>query len=113
MDSLDTRTLTDGCRVALAPGATELVTYHEWNETKVRPRRGQRWNAAAYWIASMHLAHVRLTCQQAWDDEKDRRTTLAYVRRKCAEFLDAIAPGWQTWPSPKPRHLTKSERGDR
>ena len=87
------KTLYDGCRIALAKGATELVAYCEWDEMKLRPSRGQRKNAAAYWIAEMTLAHGRLTCQQAYDEKTN--TTRAWVRRKCAELLDAIAPGWE------------------
>ena len=98
------KTLTNECKMALASGATELVTYREWDERKLRPSRGQRKNAAAYWIAEMTLAHGRIACQQAYDDHAKKRTTLAYVRRKCAELLDAIAPGWQIVDAPNAEH---------
>ena len=95
------KTLKDGCKVALASGATELVAYSEYDGNKERgiKRQGQ------YWIAEMTLAHGRIACQQAYDEKTKKRTTRAFVRRKCAELLDAIAPGWTIVDAPNTRVL--------
>lgn len=77
--------LLPGDLIALAPGATELAEYNEWKEAR----------RDTCWCASLWLVHGRLTCEQAWDDQRKCVTNRAWLRKRCAELLDSIAPGWQ------------------
>lgn len=65
-----------------------LAVYTEYDEeTKCVNPHG------SYWIGELHLAYGRLDCRQAWNGR--RRMNRAWVRKRIAALLDAIAPGWE------------------
>lgn len=85
--------LKHGDRIRLAPGATVLAIYTEYDhEARCVNPKGR------YWIGELHLAHGRLTCRQAWNGK--RRMNRAWLRKRCTVLLDAIAPGWQVVRTP-------------
>lgn len=80
--------LKDGDKIRLAPGATELAEYTEWDHEAlyVNPKGN-------HWMASITISAARLKIQQAYNGK--RRMNRAWMRKQCAMFLDSIAPGWQ------------------
>lgn len=81
------KTLQNGDRIRLAPGATMFVDYREWNSEAVMLNP-----SGSLWIGSLSLDGNRIYLAQAYNGK--RRMNRAWMRKQCTMFLDSIAPEW-------------------
>lgn len=96
--------LQSGDKIRLAPGATILAVYSEFDcEAKLDKPQGKGW------ISHLYLDGNRIGQQFAYDHRTRCRRNRAWMRRRVMEYLDAIAPGWEV--VPKARELEKGRKG--